>query len=405
MPRLALWPLLLTATCLLTSATAWSDDAAPLTQPPPGIDLVEPAQPLTDDEQALLDDFDAKRLIWAQTLIEMKTIQIRYNNSVDRSPSSMQRYVELRDRARGELRSLYDAAIAFFTARPDDFITASFAATTLDFRRQRSYYDDCYAGAKLLIDAGVQFPHLRQLAARAALVDGEFDEVMPNYEKFLEDRTPDDLEPVDHRVAALAESDYRQRWEAELIQRQSDAQRDDLPRVLLETTAGPVVLELFEDQAPNTVANFIQLVESGYYDETEFYQVIDDLLAQGGDPGGDGSGMTGQFIPDEHDRPDARGVFRGSLLMAKQSAGTEGSEFVPNSGSAQFVIALMPFGTARVQQTVFGRVIEGMDVVGSFQRIDPTEEKENQLVLPPDRVLTAKVLRKRDHDYSVTYTR
>ncbi len=279
--------------------------------------------PLSEHEQALLEDFDAKRKTWAQTLVEMKAIQVRYNNSVDRSPASMQRFYELRNRARGELQSAYDAAVLFYAQRPDDYITGSFIATTLDYRRTRSYYDDCFAGAKLLLDAGVRYPKLEQMAARAALIDGQIDEVMPIYEKFLETNDVKELEQIDHAVAALAgaigtDGTYAEMWQAEQEQRQRDAEQDDLPQVVLQTTAGDVVIELFEDQAPNTVANFIQLVESGYYDESEFYQVIADLLAQGGDPSGDGSGTSGKFIPDEHDRPDRRGAFRGSLLMAKR---------------------------------------------------------------------------------------
>ncbi len=65
----------------------------------------------------------------------------------------------------------------------------------------------------------------------------------------------------------------------------------------------------------------------------------------------------------------------------------------------------MPFASGARTQTVFGRVIQGMDVVGAFQHIDPNEKKENQVVLPPDRIISAKVLRKRNHDYPVTYTR
>ncbi len=169
---------------------------------------------------------------------------------------------------------------------------------------------------------------------------------------------------------------------------------DRLPRVKLETTQGDVVVELFLDQAPTTVANFIRLVEEGFYDELDFYQVIDHVLALTGDPNGDGSGNSGKFIKDEHDREDSRHAFRGSLLMAKIPEEASG-EFVPNSASSQFSILLLPIASASDQQTVFGRVMEGMDVVSRLRRVDPNKEKEkDEIVLPADRIIEATVIRR-----------
>lgn len=378
-----------------SSAAAGSGNAE---QPP------QPPRPLSEAEQELVSQLEAQRTQWAETLAQMRAIQIRYSNHVDRSDEKLQQFTELRDRGRRELNRLFEIAETLFEARRDHFDAASLLATVLDYRFSNSVYENSYHATKMLLEADVTMPFLYIMAARSAFLEGHFDEVVPYYQSFVDEQGTDKLEKVDHLLASIGET-YRPLWEEELKRRAADAEADDLPRVLLETTRGPVLIELFEDTAPNTVANFIQLVESGFYDGNEFYQVIDNLLAMSGDPLGDGTGTSGRYIPDEHDHPERRQIFRGSLFMAKVAVSAESSEFVPNTASSQFIIALMPMLPKELSQTVFGRVIEGMDVIGSFQRIDPQEKKEDQIQLPPDRIISARVIRKRDHAYPVTYTR
>jgi peptidylprolyl isomerase len=187
---------------------------------------------------------------------------------------------------------------------------------------------------------------------------------------------------------------YQEQWDEEQAVREQEEKEDRLPRVKLETTQGDVVLELFLNQAPSTVANLIRLVENGFYDGLDFYQVIDHVLALTGDPAGDGSGGSGKLIKDEHDREDSRHAFRGSLLMAKRP-GKNSGEFMDNSASSQFAILLLPISSASEQQTVFGRVIEGMDVVSRLRRVDPNKEKQKgEIVLPADSIIEATVIRR-----------
>jgi len=367
---------------------------------PPGVEQVDIE--LTDEQREAVRQFVDRRKIWAQTLVEMRSLEIRYSNGDDRSSKNLQRFAELRERARTELRDLIPAAVQLFEAIPRDGESGSFMVTLLDYFREQSIYEGTYPAAKVLLDAEVPVPFLRLVAARAAFLEGRFDEVFPIYQAFVDEHGIDKLEDIDQQLAGLLEI-YPEWWEQELAARQADAEADDLPRVRFETTRGPIVIELFENSAPNTVANFIRLIEDGFYDESEFYQVISDLLAMGGDPVGDGSGTSGKFLPDEHERPDARRIFRGSLFMAKMSDASQPGAYVPNSASCQFVIALMPMAPRTMSQTVFGRVIEGMDVVGSFRRIDPSEKSEQTVILPPERILSGSVIRKRDHDYSVEY--
>lgn len=367
---------------------------------PPGIEQVDIE--LTDAQREVVRQFVDRRKIWAQTLVELRSLEILYSNGDDRSSENLQRFAELRERARSELRDLLPVAVQLFEAIPKDGESGSFMVTLLDYFREQSIYEGTYPATKVLLEAEVPVPFLRLVAARAAFLEGHFDEVLPIYQAFVDEHGIDKLEDIDQQLAGLLEI-YPEWWEQELAARQADAEADDLPRVRFETTRGPIVIELFENSAPNTVANFIQLIEGGFYDESEFYQVISDLLAMGGDPVGDGSGTSGKFLPDEHERPDARRIFRGSLFMAKMSDTSQPGTYIPNSASCQFVIALMPMAPRQMSQTVFGRVIEGMDVIGSFRRIDPSKKSEQTVILPPERIISGSVIRKRDHDYSVEY--
>jgi cyclophilin family peptidyl-prolyl cis-trans isomerase len=120
-----------------------------------------------------------------------------------------------------------------------------------------------------------------------------------------------------------------------------------------ETNKGTFDVELFEDKAPSTTRNFIDLAEKGFYDGVIFHRVIEGFMIQGGDPTGTGRGGPGYTIRDEfHDdlRHDAAGV----LSMA--NAG-------PNTGGSQFFITLAKTPWLDRKHAVFGRVVGGMDVV------------------------------------------
>ncbi|MHC4248915.1 MAG: peptidylprolyl isomerase [Planctomycetota bacterium] len=146
-----------------------------------------------------------------------------------------------------------------------------------------------------------------------------------------------------------------------------------LPLVSIKTPRGEMVVELFEDDAPNTVANFVNLVEKGFYDGLTFHRV-DELCIQGGDPSGDGSGGPGYFFEDEISRHKHEG--KGVLSMANSGPGTNGS---------QFFIAFKAAPWLDGKHSVFGRLIKGRDVLGKV-RVGDTME--------------CTVIRKRNHGYS-----
>jgi len=149
---------------------------------------------------------------------------------------------------------------------------------------------------------------------------------------------------------------------------------EPLPKVTLHTNKGAIVVELAEDDAPNTVANFVSLAEKGFYAGVTFHRVIADFMIQGGDPTGTGSGGPGYVIADEFS-PRLKHT-RGVISMA--NAG-------PNTGGSQFFITHVACPHLDGKHAVFGRVIDGMDVVDSIRQ--------------GDRIEKVTVDRKRSHPY------
>ncbi|MBN8920820.1 MAG: peptidylprolyl isomerase [Rhizobiales bacterium] len=138
----------------------------------------------------------------------------------------------------------------------------------------------------------------------------------------------------------------------------------------LETTQGPVIIEMRPDLAPGHVERIKQLVSEGFYDGVPFHRVIDGFMAQTGDPTGTGTGGSGQKLKAEFNREPH---VRGTVSMARASN--------PDSGDSQFLIC---FDEARFldgQYTVWGAVTSGMENVDKIKRGEPVRE--------PDRIVKA----------------
>ncbi len=129
----------------------------------------------------------------------------------------------------------------------------------------------------------------------------------------------------------------------------------------MKTDKGTMVFELFADKTPNTVNNFVFLSREGYYDGVMFHRVISDFMAQGGDPTGTGSGGPGYKFGDEF-HPSLKHNKAGILSMANAGPGTNGS---------QFFITHIPTPHLDGKHTVFGQVVEGLDVLMSIPPRDP----------------------------------
>jgi peptidyl-prolyl cis-trans isomerase B (cyclophilin B) len=127
----------------------------------------------------------------------------------------------------------------------------------------------------------------------------------------------------------------------------------------MKTTEGDIVLELFDEDAPETVGNFTKLAGEGFYDGLIFHRIIRDFMIQGGCPQGTGTGGPGYTFADEFNQHK---VVRGALAMANAGPNTNGSQF--------FIVTAQECPWLDGKHTVFGRVTEGMDVV---ERLDAVE--------------------------------
>jgi len=148
-------------------------------------------------------------------------------------------------------------------------------------------------------------------------------------------------------------------------------------RATITTKFGKIVVKFFPDTAPMHVKNFISLAEAGFYNGTPFHRVIPGFMIQGGDPSGNGTGGPGYTIPAEFS--PTRKHLPGTLSMARTSD--------PNSAGSQFFVMAAAYPSLDGQYSIFGEVVEGLDVVQKIvntprdrndkplERVDMTEVK------------------------------
>ncbi len=132
----------------------------------------------------------------------------------------------------------------------------------------------------------------------------------------------------------------------------------------MHTTAGTIVIELFDDDAPETVANFRKLAQEQFYDGLIFHRLIPDFMIQGGCPDGTGAGGPGYTFKDEF---NSHKVVRGALAMANAGPNTNGSQF--------FIVTAESCPWLDGKHTVFGQVTEGMETVDAIERL-PTAARD-----------------------------
>ena len=129
-----------------------------------------------------------------------------------------------------------------------------------------------------------------------------------------------------------------------------------MSQATLHTNHGPIVVELHEADAPKTVENFVKLSREGFYDGLAFHRVIKDFMVQGGCPQGTGTGGPGYTFEDEF---NSHKVVRGALAMANAGPNTNGSQF--------FIVTTPEAPWLDGKHTVFGRIVEGMEVVDTIE--------------------------------------
>jgi peptidyl-prolyl cis-trans isomerase B (cyclophilin B) len=152
-------------------------------------------------------------------------------------------------------------------------------------------------------------------------------------------------------------------------------------RATMQTTHGAIELELFPEDAPKTVDNFVKLARDGFYDGVIFHRVIPDFMIQGGDPTGTGSGGPGYSFEDEFNEHK---VERGALAMANAGPNTNGSQF--------FIVTTDAAPWLDGKHTVFGRVTSGMDVADTISELprDARDKPQEDAVIESVSVSDAR---------------
>lgn len=147
--------------------------------------------------------------------------------------------------------------------------------------------------------------------------------------------------------------------------------------LFMELKGGRVVIALQPELAPKHVARIKELTRQGFYDGLFFHRVIEGFMAQGGDPKGDGTGGSGVKLPAEFSQTP---FVRGTVGMARAQN--------PNSGDSQFFICFKPAPFLNGQYTVWGQVVDGMEIVDQIKR---GSERDNGAVSNPDRIVSLRV--------------
>lgn len=350
--------------------------------------LAEPAAPppAQTEEGPKAQAFRKRLAEWVNLIEQIRQIRLKYPNA---GPAEMaqlrEQYEKLVAQAEKQLPELIAAAEAAYDEKPqtEGDLVDLLLEVALD-HADSGKFQEAQALAEKLLKNNVTSPVAYLAAGKAAFALEDFEKAAGYFKKIEEAGIKDDQVTALKQAAEM----YAQQKPLEEQKRQAEAKADDLPRVLLKTTKGDILVELFENEAPNTVANFITLVEQGFYNGLTFHRVIPGFVAQGGCPKGDGTGGPGYKIADECNAPNARLHFRGSLSMANSG---------PNTNGSQFFITYMPTSHLNGKHTVFGRVISGMDVVEKLQPRDPKAPNPPE----PDKIISATVVRKRPHPYTV----
>jgi peptidyl-prolyl cis-trans isomerase B (cyclophilin B) len=137
-----------------------------------------------------------------------------------------------------------------------------------------------------------------------------------------------------------------------------------MSQATIQTNAGAIVIEFHDDDAPKTVENFRKLAADGFYDDLVFHRIIPDFMIQGGCPEGTGTGGPGYTFEDEF---NDHKVVRGALAMANAGPNTNGSQF--------FIVTTAAAPWLDGKHTVFGTVVDGMDVVDAIEAT-PTDGRD-----------------------------
>jgi peptidylprolyl isomerase/peptidyl-prolyl cis-trans isomerase B (cyclophilin B) len=246
---------------------------------------------------------------------------------------------------------------AALEVQPDDY--ASYANLAV-FYQLNEEMEEAVSAAEKAVELA---PELERSAVQAFFVQ----------RGLLEEEPVPTLEPGQR--AGDLEPDQRNRIYSEPPPMTLDPEKSY--QAVIVTEKGEIVLDLYADRAPNTVNNFVFLAGEGFYDDTTFHRVLPDFMAQAGDPTGTGTGGPGYTFADEF-HPELRHDGPGVLSMANSGANTNGSQFFVTYEATPWLDD---------RHTVFGRVVEGLEVLQSLTLRDPQQAPD----FPGDTIVTIQI--------------
>lgn len=259
--------------------------------------------------------------------------------------------------------------------------------TTLQQEIDADRFDGLVPVLEILVNKYPEATELHRMMGMIAVMTCEYDKARGSMEFLL---TKDEFESqMNGLLSSLDE--LKADYQVELAAQDADRSGAPLPTAIIKTTRGNIEVELFENQAPETVANFIYLAEMGVYENTPFHSGKQHFLVQGG---GDDVLEPPYKIYGEMKKPGARDFYRGTLGMAISGS--------PDSAYSQFFFSLIRNPEMDGEFTAFGRVTKGIELVAAITKIDPDESKEKKKEKPkqiPDEILEVEITSKRDHEY------
>lgn len=283
---------------------------------------------------------------WKTLELKFKAKEAEYTKASFARKSEIEaEYLGLVAEAEIIVPALRKAAVDSYEKEPNkDESVVRFLVGALTDDLSKDKFDDFFALGEVLIKGKIEMKHLEAISSSKRLNSFGIDESVK-----------------------------------ELMARYKEVEKNDLPRALIKTSYGDIELELFEDAAPNHVANFINLVtKKKYYDGTTWHRVDpSEKVIQAGIPA-DGTTRIDYVLEAEFDKPNRRLHFKGALGAAQKPGDV-------NSASDEFYIVTDKQDGFNARFTVFGRVISGMEFVNQVKK--------------GDKILSVEITRKRDHEY------
>ena len=331
------------------------------------------------------DEMAAAAKTLKECVAELTVLQAKYHQPKADQAAIEKKFNEVQLQARAASEKLETSAFAVAMTDPKNAQARDITGAVMAAALKTDDPKRALTLAAMLDKAGAAGEGVLMMAASAAMLTSDLDAT----EAYLKKAAAAGVKPEKIAELEQAVAAERPKVDEEMAKRAAEAKADDLPRVKITTSQGDVMVELFENEAPNTVANFISLVEKGFYNGTPFHRVIGGFMAQGGDPTGTGTSGPGYAIACEVGKPGARKHFLGTLSMAHAG---------PDTGGSQFFLTFRPTEHLDGKHTVFGRVIDGFDVLPKLMR---TQDDQGLPVAGavPDKILKAVVVRKRSHPY------